>query len=695
MPAETGNGLAMRAGQFLDGLAQRFDVDLAVVPLATVPVQPDAFVDSRVRRCRVFERLRSDTHYSLIRAITEPAARLQAFRSYGRPSLTSALTAEFKESIRAWTVDQDYAAIHIMRLYLAPLAEIWRSRDGGAGPILTLDCDEDEALANSGLAACHDRLGRRDAAQWLRCEGRAYRHLETDVQGCFDRIFYSALDDARGRARAVHLPNTSDMPDRFRRPKPGRRRNILFLGTLSYAPNEEAVLWFARQVWPQLARRCSKPVRCMLVGPQPTDAIRQLGRRPDFKIMGRIDDVADAYAQADMAVIPIRHGGGTRIKAIEAAAHRVPMVATSFGAGGLSFRHGRDILFADSASEFAASCQRLVDNSRFAGRIAENAHKHARRLFDRRKWVSEIGKSIAGLAETRTNAIPIPARKRERDSSYRHTVRTIRSTIVIETSEADVAAFCGHLAAAPEIPDYSSSPKAIAVERLDKRYIVREDGEPDSEQFSLYALKQHMRARIRQRVLDEHPNACLLNAASLTSGSKRILLVGGRRSGKSVLALKLVAAGLTFECDQRVLLHEGKVLALPRPAHIPREGVHLLPEFQSAIRGRSPLEHATFTEFFGYDPTRDGYPWRITQGTADIIFVLSPNFGGASSIRRLETARLTEALNQRSKLPTGPQAAHVMGLIALASGSDGYDMSVGDPDQAAGLVAKVLAGGRG
>lgn len=684
----------MRAGQFLDGLARRFDVDLAVVPVAGESVQPDAFVSSRVRRCRVFSGLRPDTHYSLIRAIMEPAARLQAFQSYGRPSLTSALTPDLKDGIQAWTSDQDYTAIHIMRLYLAPLAEMWCGGDRSARPLLTLDCDEDEAVTHAGLAACHERLGRSDGVKWLRAEAKAYRRLGDETLELFDRLFFSASGDAAAHARGVHLPNTSVMPGRFRRAKPDCRCNILFLGTMSYAPNEEAVLWFARHVWPRLSRHCTRMARCMLVGPEPTDAIRQLGRGPDFEVMGPIDEVADAYAEADIAVIPIRHGGGTRIKAIEAAAHRVPMVATPFGAGGLSFRHERDILFAERAPEFAQACCRLIHDTRLADRLADRAHKRVRRLYDRRTWVRSIGDSVAELADSRATPILVPARTRGKVSPYRHSVRTIRSTIVIETRDTDVAAACEHLAAAPEMPDHSSAPKRIAVERNGKRFIVHEDGTPVSEQFSLYALKRHLRARLWRRMLKEYPKTCLLSAASLTSGSRRVLLVGGRRSGKSILALKLVAAGLTFEGDHRVALREGKVLALPRPAHIPQEGAYLLPEFEAAIRGRTPLTHATSTEFFGYDPTRDGYAWRITEGTPDILFMLSPNFGGASSIRKLGTARLTEALRHCAQFPDGQKASHIMELIALASGSTGYDMSVGDPDQAADLVVRVLAGAR-
>ncbi|MBC7052047.1 glycosyltransferase family 4 protein, partial [Salmonella enterica subsp. enterica serovar Enteritidis] len=84
-------------------------------------------------------------------------------------------------------------------------------------------------------------------------------------------------------------------------------------------------------------------------------------------------DMAPLYARADLAIAPLRAGGGSRIKLIEAAAHGVPAVATRVGAEGLRFASGRDILLADAADTFIAACRTMLTDEPLARRIAVNA----------------------------------------------------------------------------------------------------------------------------------------------------------------------------------------------------------------------------------------------------------------------------------------------------------------------------------
>ena len=389
----------MRAGQFLEGYAKHFDIDLAVILVSGADPTETEFVKTHVSRYRVFDNLPSDSHYALIERLADANARLAAFVAYGRPSIARVMTPTLKADLAVWIGDVDYAAIHIMRHYLAPLTELWAGRSQPDRPVLMLDCDEDEARTHFNLARCRHRLGERDTAQWVLAEARAFGRVREAWSRPFDCIYYSAPDDVRLHPGARHVPNTAELPQRPRRPRVGATHNLLFLGTLDYAPNTEAVLWFLRRVWPLLRRSTCRKLRCRFVGPRPIAAMLKFATNPDFEIPGPVPDVSEAYGQADLAIIPVLSGGGTRIKVIEAAAHGIPIVATRLGASGLDLRHERDLLIADSPRDFARACARLIEQPRMAEALAARAQYRVRRLYSRNKWVDQIGQLASNMID--------------------------------------------------------------------------------------------------------------------------------------------------------------------------------------------------------------------------------------------------------------------------------------------------------
>ena len=107
-----------------------------------------------------------------------------------------------------------------------------------------------------------------------------------------------------------------------------------------------------------------------------------LARQPGIVVAGGFDQVAPLYRRAALSVIPIRAGGGTRIKLLESASHGVPVVATRFGAAGTGLRSGQELLLADNERDFAASCARLLNDGRLAARLATQALRRVRRDYD-------------------------------------------------------------------------------------------------------------------------------------------------------------------------------------------------------------------------------------------------------------------------------------------------------------------------
>lgn len=242
---------------------------------------------------------------------------------------------------------------------------------GGAelGPqVIDLDDLEDlksrarrEHTGARRLAATQARLNER---RWRSTQRRAAA-LSQAVVVCSD------LDAGRsGLPRVTVVPNGYDAP----RHPAGRITThepptVLLQGMLSYPPNADAALWFTHEILPRL-RELVPRVVLRLVGATRPD-IEALHQPPGVVVVGRVPDMAAELARCDLVVAPLRYGSGTRVKIIEAFAHRVPVVATTLGAEGLGAKDGRHLLLADDPVVFAAQCARLITDPDLRAELAD------------------------------------------------------------------------------------------------------------------------------------------------------------------------------------------------------------------------------------------------------------------------------------------------------------------------------------
>jgi glycosyltransferase involved in cell wall biosynthesis len=388
MPSDGGNGLAMRTGFLLDAYAREFDVDLAVIPVAGGLTKITPYVVARTRRAAVLTLGPPDTQFSLVSSVANNEARLAAFRQYGRPSMAARLGAAMQQALMAWACPS-YELVHVSRLYLSGLAAAWMHGESDA-PYLVLDCDEDDASAYGRLARLHRKWGRHGRATWLEAEAEAFRALQGQWLRRFDLLLAASTGEARllrdrvvGKVVKV-VPNVvpaNALRWSARRMQPDRR-DIIFVGNMSYLPNIDAVMWFASRIWPTLRSTVPFPVRFVVLGAGSPPEVRGLARSPDIVVAGGVEDVGPHYGGAALVVVPIRAGGGTRIKLLESANYGVPIVATSFGAAGTGFRSGHELLLADGERDFAQACIKLLIDRKLACRLAQQARRMAHRDYD-------------------------------------------------------------------------------------------------------------------------------------------------------------------------------------------------------------------------------------------------------------------------------------------------------------------------
>jgi glycosyltransferase involved in cell wall biosynthesis len=152
------------------------------------------------------------------------------------------------------------------------------------------------------------------------------------------------------------------------------------MGRMDYHANIDAALFFVREVWPRVRDRRPE-LRLAIVGAQPPKQILAL-REHGAMVTGTVDDVRPYYRSALVSVVPLRVGGGTRLKVLEAMAAGAPVVSTTLGAEGLAITPGKDILIADSPGAMADAITGLQTGSPLWQQLADNGKQLVRAKYD-------------------------------------------------------------------------------------------------------------------------------------------------------------------------------------------------------------------------------------------------------------------------------------------------------------------------
>jgi glycosyltransferase involved in cell wall biosynthesis len=279
------------------------------------------------------------------------------------------------------------------------------------GPIV-LDHDDLEdgkiRARLAALAATPRSLGRRlrDAAAGVqaRADARRWRTVQRRVaSGVAAVSVCSETDRVRLElASAVVIPNGYQLEGEPVGGAPALHDppTLLFQGSLVRPPNADAVSVLLREVMPLVWERRPE-VRVLLAG-RADDTIRRQAADPRVEVTGWVRDMTGQLARADAVVTPIRYGGGTRLKILEAFAHRLPVVSTPAGAEGLDAEDGRHLLLADQSARFAEAVLRLLADEPLRVRLAEEAFA----LYEARYRWDAIRRRMRGLARTVAGRTP-------------------------------------------------------------------------------------------------------------------------------------------------------------------------------------------------------------------------------------------------------------------------------------------------
>jgi sugar transferase (PEP-CTERM/EpsH1 system associated) len=245
---------------------------------------------------------------------------------------------------------------------------------------------------------------------------RAYLHLEAAKLGRYERraaeefehcIMVSDEDCHTMRAR-YGARNTSVAPtgvdvDYFT-PEPERfEPEIVFVGSMDWLPNQDAVTYFVSEILPRI--RAVVPVTFSIVGRNPPERIRQYAQLPYVRVTGTVGDVRPYIAGARVCVLPLRIGGGTRIKIFEAMAMERAIVSTTIGAEGLPVTHGENIVLADTPAEFSTSVIELLQSPATRAGIAAAGRRLVSSHFTWEAAARSFSAICQGVVEQRRRSV--------------------------------------------------------------------------------------------------------------------------------------------------------------------------------------------------------------------------------------------------------------------------------------------------
>jgi glycosyltransferase involved in cell wall biosynthesis len=236
------------------------------------------------------------------------------------------------------------------------------------------------------------RFYARRTARLLRTSERELLRLADAHTVCSERERLVLLERARD-ARIEVIPNGVDTAF-YAGSAAGEevRRNLVFVGSMDYHANIDAVLFFAKDIWPAVRNRRPN-LRFIIVGSRPAAEVLDLGELEGITVTGTVDDVRPYYRSAIAVVVPLRVGSGTRLKVLEAMAASVPVVSTRLGAEGLAVTHGTDILLGDSPTEIADAVVSLNYGTALWFDLTANALRLVQQKYD---WVA-IGEKLSAI----------------------------------------------------------------------------------------------------------------------------------------------------------------------------------------------------------------------------------------------------------------------------------------------------------
>ena len=302
-----------------------------------------------------------------------------------------------EDALRQWTSRERFDLVNFEFMQMAQYRRVI-----DRGPACVLDEHNIEFEILRRTARSEAGLLRRvyNEIDWRKLRGE-----EIAAWRAFDGCSVTSIQDQKAllrelpQARTAVVPNAVDLE--FFRPRLKATApdsgSILFFGANNYFPNADGLRFFVEEIFPLVRARIAG-ARLKIVGHTPDSLLSLAGEH--VEIRGYVPDLRTEIETAAVVIAPLRVGGGTRLKILEAMAMARPVVSTTIGAEGLEVADGRDLLLGDSPADFSGQVVRVLQDPELARRLGENA----RRLVEERYGGAAAATRLEELYERSINA---------------------------------------------------------------------------------------------------------------------------------------------------------------------------------------------------------------------------------------------------------------------------------------------------
>jgi glycosyltransferase involved in cell wall biosynthesis len=332
---------------------------------------------------------------------------LASRRSYEHLQMHHApFQARFEQLVR--TGDYDVVQVEFSQMGVYRFAHTAPRR-----PVFVLD---EHNIEYSLLERTAEAAQSFDRKLYATVNFKKLRAEEHEAWRRFDGVALTSVADERvlqkdvSGVRTAVVPNAVDLEHFAPAHVEREPRTLLFFGAMNYHPNIDGIHHFLEETFPRIREKCPG-VRLQVMGQSPPDSIRACACS-DVEILGFVDDPRPYLDRATAVVVPLRIGGGTRFKIVEAMAMGKAIVSTTLGAEGLDVEHERHALLADDPESFATQVARLLTEPALVERLGRVARSRAVERYGWGTAVERLERFYDELGATHSTVTMSPGAKR-------------------------------------------------------------------------------------------------------------------------------------------------------------------------------------------------------------------------------------------------------------------------------------------
>ena len=301
---------------------------------------------------------------------------------------------KFRNQLKTWLSEQRYDLIHFDTISLVPYFK--------CVPDNILTCLDHHNIESHMLLRRSLKENNPLKKLYFYQEGIRLANYERKYCPQFSvNITCSDVDtrrllDIAPTAKVETIPNGVDLTYFNSQAKCGNEDRLIFIGTMNWYPNVEAVHYIAEKLWPELKRKYPQ-LECDIVGADPVNSIRALAHKLDgFNVYGFVDDVRPFMEKAAVYVCPIQDGGGTKLKILDAMAMSKAIVAHPTACEGIDVSGGVNVLLAEKPTDFIRSIEKLLCSTK----LRDSLGLDARKLIESSYGYEAIGQRLSSLFES-------------------------------------------------------------------------------------------------------------------------------------------------------------------------------------------------------------------------------------------------------------------------------------------------------